>query len=104
MLAVEKKDEPELEKILFVFDDMLSDKAFKHHQSFLSSFATLCRHYGISMICLTQKWTAVPDTIRLQSSISVLCSTDNYKASMIEENALHGSEKEFDKLYQEMNG
>lgn len=31
MLAVSKSDEPALKKILFVFDDILSDKAFKHH-------------------------------------------------------------------------
>lgn len=34
----------------------------------------------------------------------MLCSTDNYKKSMIEENALHGEEKKFDESYQEMNG
>ena len=104
MLAVSKSDEPALKKILFVFDDILSDKAFKHHQSFLSTFATLCRHFGVSMIVLSQKWSAIPDTIRLQSNISILASTDNYKKSMVEENALHGGEKEFDELYQEMNG
>ena len=104
MYALSKKDEPELPKILFIFDDMLSDKAFKHHKSELSGFSCLCRHYGINMIVLTQKWTACPDTIRIQSSISILCSTDNYKKSMIEENARHGKEKEIDELYQDMNG
>lgn len=63
MLAMEKKDEPTLERILFVFDDMLADKAFKHHQSFLGSFATFCRHYGVSLLVLSQKWSAVPDVI-----------------------------------------
>lgn len=33
MYALKKEDEPELKKILFVFDDMLSDKNFKHHKS-----------------------------------------------------------------------
>lgn len=63
MFAQSKEDEPKLKDIVFVFDDMLSDKAFKHHTSDLSSFSCLCRHYGVSMIVLTQKWTAVPDTI-----------------------------------------
>jgi hypothetical protein len=31
MLAISKDDEPALKKILFIFDDILSDKAFKHH-------------------------------------------------------------------------
>jgi hypothetical protein len=65
MYAKTKADEPELPKILFVFDDMLSDVVFKSHQSELSGFACLCRHYGISMIILSQKWTSIPDTIRL---------------------------------------
>lgn len=90
MLALSLEDEPQLKKILFIFDDILSDKAFKHHQSFLSTFATLCRHFGVSMIILVQKWSGVPDTIWIQSNISILCSTDNYKKNMIEENALHG--------------
>lgn len=104
MISKDKGSEPVLPKILFIFDDMLSDKGFKHHTSDLSTFSTLCRHYGISMIVLTQKWTAVPDTIRMQSSCSILCSTDNYKKSMIEENAIHGTEKALDREYQLMNG
>lgn len=63
MFAQKKEDEPELKNIVFVFDDMLSDKAFKHHTSDLSGFSCLCRHYGVSLIILTQKWSAVPDTI-----------------------------------------
>ena len=55
------------------------------------------------MIILAQKWTSIPDTIRLQSNISILCSTDNYKPSMIEENALHGEEEALDAAYQDMN-
>lgn len=42
MYALTKQDEPELKKILFIFDDMLSDKAFKHHKSSLSDFSCLC--------------------------------------------------------------
>lgn len=103
MFALTQQDEPELKKILFVFDDMLSDKAFKHHTSDLSSFSCLCRHYGVSMIILTQKWTSVPDTIRIQSNVSILCATDNYKRSMIDENAKRGQEKWLEALYQSTN-
>lgn len=48
MYAKTKEDEPKLKKILFIFDDMLSDKGFKSHTSQFATFATLCRHYGIS--------------------------------------------------------
>ena len=103
MFALKKEDEPKLKSIVFVFDDMLSDKAFKHHTSDLSTFSCLCRHYGISMIILTQKWTSVPDTIRIQSNISILCATDNYKKSMIDENAKKGQEKWLEQVYQDTN-
>ena len=103
MFASKKEDEPELKNIVFVFDDMLSDKAFKHHTSDLSSFSCLCRHYGVSLIILTQKWTAVPDTIRIQSNISILCCTDNYKKSMIEENAKKGQERWLESVYSDVN-
>ena len=104
MIAEKKEDEPSLEKILFIFDDMLSDKSFRHHSSKLSSFACLCRHFGISLIVLSQKWNAVPNTIRMQSNITILCATDNYQKSLIVENAIHGTEKELNALYQEING
>jgi hypothetical protein len=42
MYAQTKSDEPELKKILFIFDDMLSDKGFKSHTSQLATFSTLC--------------------------------------------------------------
>lgn len=89
--------------ILFIFDDMLSDKAFKHHTSKLSTFSTLCRHYGISMIILTQKWNSIPNTIRIQSSATILLCTDNFTMSMIKENCKFGEEKWLLNQYQWIN-
>lgn len=56
MYSKAKAYEPNLPNYLFVFDDILSDKQFKHHQTFINSFATTCRHYNILLIILTQVW------------------------------------------------
>lgn len=93
MVAKSKDDQPKLKKILFIFDDMLSDKAFKHHTSKLSTFSTLSRHYGISMIILTQKWNSIPNTIWIQSSATILLCTDNFTRTMISENCKFGEDK-----------
>ena len=53
MYSKAKNYEPNLPNYLFIFDDILSDKQFKHHQTFINSFATTCRHYNILMIILT---------------------------------------------------
>lgn len=56
------------------------------------------------MIVLTQKWQNVPNTIRFQSSVTILASTDNYSRKyMIEENAKTNEGKVLDKIYSDMS-
>lgn len=56
------------------------------------------------MIILTQKWQNIPNTIRYQSNISILASTDNYSTKyMIGDNANKNEEKILDKIYSDMS-
>lgn len=88
MVALNKEDCNDIKqnKYLFIFDDILNDKEFKRFDSKLALFSTLCRHFQIHQIILTQMWTRVPKTIRMQSNLTIMLSTDNYTKEMIVEN------------------
>jgi GTPase SAR1 family protein len=93
---------PAEKRILFIFDDMLSDRQFKSHNSLFSDFTTYSRHYGIQIIINTQKFNKIPTTIREQSPLSILCSVDNYQDSMVNTYTIRGYKKWFDKMFSEM--
>lgn len=99
MIAMKKEDVVQMKKVLFIYDDMMQDKLFKWYDSQLSMFSCLCWHYNISQIILTQKYNSIPNTIRLQSSLVILLTTDNYSENMIWENAWFGEYAWLLKLY-----
>ena len=106
MIALNEEDSKEIDecKYLFIFDDILSDQQFKRFDSKLSMFSTLCWHFSIHQIILTQMWTRIPKTIRMQSNLSILLSTDNYTKELILENCWFEEYKFLLDLYQKING
>ena len=104
LMAKNKNVQPELPNYVFLFDDILSDKQFKHHGSFVNGLASMCRHYNILLIILTQVWQRIPNTIRQQSNLSILMSSDNYSEKyLIGENCKYGQFKQLSQLYNDIN-
>lgn len=77
-MASKKKDRIKIERILFLYDDILGDSQLKSHQSNLATFSTISRHSKITNIFLTQNFTSIPSTIRRQTPLIFLLNMDSY--------------------------
>lgn len=52
-MATPKEEREPIERILFVYDDILGDTQLKSYQSQLATFTTVSRHSKITNIFLT---------------------------------------------------
>jgi hypothetical protein len=90
-------------KILFVFDDMISSKLFDNR--IFKKFIFNSRHYEISTIILSQSYYGLPKALRLNVSQLILYEISNQKElkSIYEENNAGLNEKAFLELYQQVH-
>jgi len=71
-----KKQDPL--SILLIFDDILNDaNLMKRKSNVINDLATLGRHYGFSVIVLTQKFNALTTTTRGNADYAMMCRTRN---------------------------
>lgn len=69
------------EKRLIILDDCISSSDFKSNQSYhpLNTLVSNGRHWGCSLIILSQKYNAISSTIRAQYDYVILFKTCNHK-------------------------
>ncbi len=88
MLKVEynkKKDDKEEEdtikkivpQVLLIFDDLGNTPLFRFN-GFLDKVCISSRHFNVSMIIITQRISAIPRTLRLNSSYFIIFNSFNY--------------------------
>jgi KaiC/GvpD/RAD55 family RecA-like ATPase len=67
-------------KRLIIFDDCISEQEFKKVQNDhpMNELANLGRHWGVSMIILSQKYNAISTTIRAQLDYLILFQIKNH--------------------------
>lgn len=91
------KEEPK-PKILLILDDCISQDNFKSHRNDhpLNTIAVNGRHWGVSMIILSQKYNAVSSAIRNQLDYLMIFESKNHKEKedLYEEYGF-GTKKEF---------
>ena len=71
---IEKEQIP---RILIVLDDCITDKDLFNFKGILDGFATKNRHYQMSFIVLSQRLSAIPRTMRLNSKYIIMFSSWN---------------------------
>lgn len=64
-------DEMKDQQSLLIVDDFLHYPK-KVLEEKLNNYATKCRKYNMSMICISQSWYAIPKTVRLQASYVII--------------------------------
>jgi hypothetical protein len=80
---MEKQKELKMRKrnpmsILLIFDDILNDASVAQRKgNVINDLATLGRHYGFSVIVLTQKFNALTTTTRGNADYAMMCRTRN---------------------------
>jgi chromosomal replication initiation ATPase DnaA len=74
------QDNPK-EKRLIILDDCISSSEFKSNQSYhpLNTLVSNGRHWGCSLIVLSQKYNAISSTIRAQYDYIITFKTSNHK-------------------------
>jgi len=96
-----KFQENEEGKILLILDDCISENDFKSNQSDhpLNRLAVNGRHWGVSLIILSQKYNAISSYVRAQLDYVILFETSNhYELKTLYEEYGTGSFKEFEEL------
>jgi hypothetical protein len=100
-LLIKFQENEEKSKILLILDDCISENEFKSNQSDhpLNRLAVNGRHWGVSLIILSQKYNAISSYIRAQLDYVILFETSNhYELKSIYEEYGNGSIKEFEEL------
>ena len=100
-LLIKFQENEEKSKILLILDDCISENEFKSNQSDhpLNRLAVNGRHWGVSLIVLSQKYNAISSYIRAQLDYVILFETSNhYELKSIYEEYGSGSIKEFEEL------
>jgi len=70
-------DKSQIPRICVVLDDCITDKSLFNFKGILDGFATKNRHYQISFIVLSQRLSAIPRTMRLNSKYIIMFSSWN---------------------------
>lgn len=88
-------------KILLILDDCIAENEFKSNQSDhpLNRLAVNGRHWGVSLIILSQKYNAISSYIRAQLDYIILFETSNhYELKSIYEEYGSSSFKDFEEF------
>lgn len=86
-------------KILLILDDCIAENEFKSNQSDhpLNRLAVNGRHWGISLIILSQKYNAISSYVRAQLDYIILFETSNhYELKCLHEEYGTGTFREFE--------
>lgn len=93
-----KKDKEEIQQILIIFDDLMSDIATDKSKTFLRMIMNR-RHMGVSVICMTQVFNRIPAKFRKGFSDVILFKTKNRKElETVREELTSFNPKEYDQL------
>lgn len=97
-----KGDKSKVKKMLIIFDDIVSHKKFCNSPIFLQ-FAVMSRHWGVSLMILSQAYHRIPKSIRLQMSSIIFFKGSNKELEVLTEdfNAPGLSAKEFKNIVSE---
>lgn len=86
------------DKILLILDDCISEAEFKSHQSDhpLNRLAVNGRHWGVSLMILSQKYNAISPYVRAQLDYIIIFETKNHaELKALYDEFGHGSFKDF---------
>lgn len=95
------QENTEKNKILLILDDCIAENEFKSNQSDhpLNRLAVNGRHWGVSLIVLSQKYNALSPYVRGQLDYIILFETNNhYELKTLYEEYGSGTFKEFDEF------
>lgn len=95
------QENTEKNKILLILDDCIAENEFKSNQSDhpLNRLAVNGRHWGVSLIILSQKYNALSPYVRAQLDYIILFETSNhYELKTLYEEYGNGTFKEFEEF------
>ena len=98
---LEKKDH----KVLLILDDCISQADFKNNMAThpLNTMAVNGRHWGLSLVILSQKWSAISSYIRAQLDYIILFEFKNhYEIDMLYKEFGVGTKEEFRKFLEDL--
>ena len=85
-----KNGETKMFSVLFLVDDFTDQASFAKHNNLLNALYIKARHYGVNIICSSQKYNGLSTTISTNSRQLIFFKLRNYKEVEATSNELSG--------------